>query len=313
MHAPRHRTAGEVHQWLLQRPSLDEMREAYPHLWASVRDEITAALATNDIDSLTAMTISVSRNPAAARRRVRTEAEQHRQVQAAIRRQMAAEALAHVRTALATGVADGTVRFNRLNGWILQRLLFEVDLNRKPASMRWFRLLWPLLPQRRRLMALVQPKGIYCFYSKQLIAELCQLIGESKCLEIAAGDGTLTRFLTELGADVTATDDHSWHDRVAFPELVKRQDAVAALKTHQPEVVICSWPPSANRFERAVFETRSVQLYIVISTRHEFSSGAWESYRRQRQFEFTEVPSLSRLVLPPELDPAVYIFRRTTS
>jgi hypothetical protein len=36
------------------------------------------------------------------------------------------------------------------------------------------------------------------------------LIGERECLEIAAGDGTLARFLEAEGVRITATDDHSW-------------------------------------------------------------------------------------------------------
>ncbi|MFN0028087.1 MAG: SAM-dependent methyltransferase [Acidimicrobiales bacterium] len=224
---------------------------------------------------------------------------------------MTAAALAQARFSLATGVTDGPVRFNRFNGSILQRLLFAQDLERKAVSGFWFRLWWPLLSQRRFLMALVQPKGIYCFYSKQLIDGLAELIGTSSCLEIAAGDGTLTRLLRDHGVAATATDDYSWEDRVAFNDSVIRQDASAALRSRQPATVIWSWPPAANRFERDVFNTQSVQLYIVISTRHEFSSGDWATYRRQQGFEFEEVPALSRLVLPPELDPAVYVFRRT--
>lgn len=299
----------DLQQWLLQGPSLEELRHAYPKLWESVRNEISDALTNSDMAALTAMTVAAATS-AAPRRRARSKAEQDQLIAAAIRRQMAGEALAYVRTAMATGVTDGKIRFNFLNGWVLQRLLFQSGLDRKPASMGWFGLLWPRLPQRRRLMALVQPHGIYCFYSKQLIEALVDVIGSASCLEIAAGDGTLTRFLNAQGARVVATDDHSWKDRVSFPPFVRCQDAAAALRTHQPEVVICSWPPAGNNFERSVFATRSVQLYIVISTRHEFSSGAWEAYRAQREFDFAEVPALSRLVLPPELDPAVYVFRR---
>ena len=58
-------------------------------------------------------------------------------------------------------------------------------------------------------MPLVQPKGIYCFYSKPLIQDLAALIGQRSCIEIAAGDGTLSRFLAAKGVDLTATDDHS--------------------------------------------------------------------------------------------------------
>jgi hypothetical protein len=158
-------------------------------------------------------------------------------------------------------------------------------------------------------MPLVARKGIYCFYSKPLINALAELIGDRSCLEIAAGDGTLTRFLAAQGVDVVATDDHSWAD-VTFPPEVRQMDAPKALRAHDPEVVICSWPPAGNGFEQRVFETPSVQLYILITSRHRFASGNWEAYERQTGFEWAEDPALSRLVLPPELEAGVFVFRR---
>ena len=92
-----------------------------------------------------------------------------------------------------------------------------------------------------------------------------------------------------------------------------REDAKEALKKRQPEVVVCSWPPANNRFERSVFSTRSVHLYIVIGSRHRFAAGNWATYQEQDKFDFEEVPELSELVLPPELDAAVYICRRATA
>ena len=84
-------------------------------------------------------------------------------------------------------------------------------------SLWLFGLLWPLLAQRRLLMPLVQPKGIYWFSSKQLIKALASMIGDRRCLEIAAGDGTLSRFLSDEGVAVTATDDYSWSNSVQTP------------------------------------------------------------------------------------------------
>ena len=74
--------------------------------------------------------------------------------------------------------------------------------------------------------------------------------------------------------------------------------------------MLCSWPPANNDFERAVFNTRSVELYIVIGSRHQFAAGNWATYEQQTAFELEESLELSRLVLPPELDAAVYLFRR---
>ena len=74
--------------------------------------------------------------------------------------------------------------------------------------------------------------------------------------------------------------------------------------------MICSWPPAGNGFERTVFDTPSVQLYVVIGSRHRFATGGWDAYESQTAFELGEERDLSRLVLPPELDAAVYVFRR---
>ena len=48
-------------------------------------------------------------------------------------------------------------------------------------------------------MPLVQPQGIYCFFSGAFVRELAKLIGDRPALEIAAGDGTLSRFLAARG------------------------------------------------------------------------------------------------------------------
>jgi hypothetical protein len=230
-----------------------------------------------------------------------------------LRYQMAHMAVKQHCISVATGIESGKVRFNLLNGLVSQMLLFENDLDRKPVSMFWFRMLWPLIWQKRLLMPLVQPEGIYCFYSRQLIESLAEKIGTRSCIEIAAGDGTLTKFLKQQGVQIQASDDYSWKHAVRYPEWVARMDAKEALRHYSPEVVVCSWPPAGNSFERQVFRTRTVQLYIVIGSRHRFAAGNWNDYQQQTSFDFAEEMELSRFVLPPELDAAVYFFRRKST
>jgi hypothetical protein len=276
-----------------RQPSLAALQEAYPADWAIVQRQLAEIVPRGDLDEIRSYVVSLSRGA------LRSDQ---------IRHQMAVAAVKQLSLSAATGVTEGRLRFNLVNGWVAQRLLFEQGLRRKPVSLFWFRLIWPLVWQRRFLMPLVGPKGIYCFYSRRLIQNLAAMIGERPCLEIAAGDGTLSRFLAAEGVAVTATDDHSWPD-VDFPPDVLRQDAREALRVHRPAVVICSWPPAGNTFERDVFKTPGVELYIVISSRHTFASGDWAAYEAQTDFEFAEDPALTRLVLPPELDAAVYVFR----
>ena len=292
--------------WLRDGPTLVELCTAYPDEWQTVARELAEATAGGDLDALaTSLAHPVASSPGRARTHRVLLAEE-------IRRQMALAALRQATVTAATGVSSGTLRFNLVNGFLAQRLLFARDLRRKPASLTAFRLVWPMLTQRRYLMPLVRPKGIYCFYSGRFIKELKVLIAGRPCLEIAAGDGTLSRFLAAAGVEITATDDFSWSTAVRYPDDVQHQDAVRALRIREPKVVLCSWPPTGNVFERHVFSTASVELYIVIGTHQEIGSGNWADYRSQHDFELSDDARLSRLVLPPELDPAVYVFRRRT-
>ena len=303
---PRRRPQ-DVHRWLQKGPSLAELRKAYPGEWEVVQRELTEVVPRGDVDELKAYARALASPESDTRGR--GQPRQSAPPAEEIRRHMAAAALEQLSVSAATGVHEGRLRFNLINGYVAQRLLFKHDLERRPVSMLWFRLVWPLLWQRRFLMPLVGPKGIYCFYSKRLVHALAAMIGDRSCLEIAAGDGTLARFLADAGVDVTPTDDHSWRD-VDFPDSVTRQDAAEAVRARRPQVVICSWPPADNGFEREVFRTESVELYVVIGSRHRFATGDWAAYESQTAFELEEDAALSALVLPPELDAAVYVFRR---
>jgi hypothetical protein len=203
-------------------------------------------------------------------------------------------------------------RFGLWSGTVINRLLFArgQTLERVPVDIRLFRALWPLVPQRRLLMPLVQPKGIYCFYSRQFVDELKQIIGTRSCVEIAAGDGTLTRFLRNAGVDVAAYDDHSWAHTIDFPDDVAQLDAVEVLQRHRPQVVLCSFPPADNRFEERIFKTASVETYVVVTAKHRGTSGNARAWQEQTAFAGGPDVRLSSLIVPPELDPEVHVYRR---
>jgi hypothetical protein len=285
------------------------LREAYPDEWESVKREVRALVARGDIDELQAAVLSLGAKPADAPRRERRRRGEEALIREEVRRQMMAEALRQVSVSAATGVREGKVRFSQFSGRVAQGLFFERDLVRKPVPMGRFRRRWPLMRQKELLMPLVQPKGIYCFYSVELVDALGSLIDGRSCVEIAAGDGTLTRFLRDAGADVVATDDHSW-SAVSFPDDVVQEDASTSLRTRSPAVVLCSWPPPGNSFEKDVFTTPSVELYVVIGARDRVGTGDWVAYETQTAFDWAEDPELSKLVLPPELNSGVYVFRR---
>lgn len=300
--------------WLRGGPSLAELKTRFPGEWEAVSDELAAIFASGKPEQLQTYLAGLSTPVVAQPNRVGPRLNQKKLEAAAasrlIRHRMAHLALKGYVLSAAAGGKRGKIRFNWLNGFVAQRLLFARELERKPVSPFWFRLIWPLVWQKNLLMPLVEAKGIYCFYSKPLIEALAQLIGGRECLEIAAGDGTLSRFLAAEGVRVTATDDYSWKHAVSYPEMVLKMDAAQALRKFNPAVVICSWPPANNSFERLVFTHPGVELYIVIGSRHTFASGNWTDYRAQTAFELKEESSLGRGVLPPELGGTVYLFHR---
>lgn len=310
-----HKETEDALEWLRGGPTLAELKARYPGEWETVSDELAAVFASGRPEQLQTYLAGLAAPvPAPARKAVGRRPDQRRLESDAlarlVRQRMAHLALKGYVLSAAAGGKSGKIRFNWFNGFVAQKLLFAHDLVRKPVSMFWFRLFWPLVWQKRLLMPLVEAKGIYCFYSRPLVEGLARLIGDRACLEIAAGDGTLSRFLAEAGVAITATDDHSWKRAVNYPASVLKLDAGQALGQQRPSVVICSWPPANNGFERLVFAEPAVELYIVIGSRHTFASGNWADYRAQTGFELEEDVALGRGVLPPELGGTVYLFRR---
>lgn len=307
----------------LEDASLDELKGRYPKEWERAGRVLVASVEKRRAAGAADL---LSRTRAAAapwRARLRKSGRNPQVVKAALPHLVRARMLelavkATVEGAVAAAATGrqspptgpSVLRFGQWSGALVQRLFFDLGLERKPVSLGWFRVLWPLVTQKAVLMPLLQPKGIYCFYSRPLVLALWELIGERPALEIAAGDGTLSRFLRAAGTEIVATDDHSWSHVLSFPADVERRGAAEALARYKPHVVLCSWPPPGNAFEREVFRTPSVERYIVITTRHRFAASAWKDYEAQTAFVSRIDDDLSRLVLPPEIDPVVLVFDR---
>ena len=302
--------------WLNSNPKLEELVARYPKVWQETEQNITRAANTQQIQKLKSHSDQAKSTVEFWKLRIEKSGGNPQVIKAAVPQLVKSRMSLHVleRCFLAANAKKitGKVRFNLVNGWIIQRLLFSRDLVRKQISMRRFRFFWRFITQKRLLIPLVQSRGIYCFYSRDLIQKLAALLAGRSCLEIGAGDGTLARFLREQGAEVTATDDLSWAAIIDYPQDVENLRAKQALAKYQPKVVLCSWPPPDNNFEQYVFATKSVETYIVIGSPHRFVSGNWDTYAKQQEFEWAKDEELSSLVIPPELDSAVLVFRRKT-
>ncbi|HEX7507392.1 MAG TPA: hypothetical protein VF550_11515 [Polyangia bacterium] len=301
----------------VNRATLDALIERFPEEWEIVGQNLVAATASHRPQDIEAFVLRAREEAAPWQRRVQKSHKNPKVLAGAmpsiVRARMAFLAAQSAVQAAAMGGATGRVRFGLWSGYLVQKLFFSHGLVRKPVSLRAFRRWWPWVTQKRLLMPLVEPRGIYAFYSRELIHALAARIGERPCLEIAAGDGTLTRFLAGAGVHMRATDNHSWSHAIQFPEEVEKLEARQAMERYQPKVVVCSFPPPRNTFEREVFRTSSVDLYVVLTTRHKFAAGDWSAYESQTDFELQSDLGLDRLLLPSMIDPQVLVFERKPS
>ena len=167
-------TAAADRAWLAGDPPASEIRERFPAEWATVQRELAAVVDAGDVEAIKRYAARVASGGGGGAVRNDREA-----VRVMARQRLAADALRQMGVAAATGVTGGRLRFGLVSGWITQRLLFAGGgLERKPVSMRAFRLLWPLVRNKSYLMPLVEPRGIYCFYSRELVRGLRELIGD---------------------------------------------------------------------------------------------------------------------------------------
>lgn len=292
-------------KWLDTKPDLDALRQKFPEEWKHVEMELGQAIESKDHLRLHTLMRPIDIDRIKSNMHLKP-GDAVQMAKKMVRQRMAAIAIQEF---LRHSIADGDLPIGWLDMLIFRRLFFTNGFRRKIVSNTAFNMLWPLVRRRHALMPLAEQHGIYCFYSREMIRRLARTI-DGLCLEIGAGDGALSLSLRKAGVNVKATDNYSWLGKIAYSEDVEKQSADTALAKYQPEVVLCSWPPSANDFEQAVFLTKSVRRYIVIGSQHQFAFGNWRAYRSQTSFTIKTDADLSALLLPHDFGGAVYIFDR---
>lgn len=314
-----HYTLTDLEAIYAKSADLDTLGNRYPLLWKQVSEEVLTVIGTRSVPAINQFMKELHGNEAQWRRRLDKSQRNNRVMQTAIPECikvrlafLALEKFYGAMTQLSDHkrnpiVSKSDTKCMRI---IIDYLFFDANGQRKLVSSLMFKLLWPFVTQKGHFLGQIQPRGIYCFFSSRLIRDLTRVIAGRSCIEIAAGDGSLSRFLTQAGSRVIATDNHSWKKSIHYAENVENRDAAAALGHYQPKVVICCWPPPENKFEEHVFRSQSVELYIVINSRHTFASGAWQAYTDQTGFQRTVDARLSAGVLPPQVDPVVLLFKK---
>lgn len=91
----------------------------------------------------------------------------------------------------------------------------------------------------------------YCGFAlltEEFIDNLYEYVKYSKCLEIMAGKGAISKELKDRGVDVIATDDYSWDKKLRLSDTwinIEKIDCIEAIKKYGKDVdfIICSWIP----------------------------------------------------------------------
>lgn len=220
--------------------------------------------------------------------------------------------LYHIHSKLKTIVKQiSAEKISKLDLWLAHKLFFNRHSARRCPRL-WLAMgVWRGIKNKGAIANLLQENGIYCVYTREFVSGLARLLKPYvRILEVAAGDGALSSELGHVGIKVHATDNKSWDKNIRHPDWVEDRDASSALKMDAPQAVLCSWPPSGNAFEKEIFATPTVELYIAIVSRHEYAAGNFAAYKEQENFSMKEDDDLGAVLFPPEAQHRVLIFRR---
>lgn len=290
--------------------SFTQLRERYPEYWQSLKTELSSATQNPDKKFLEKSIQLFKFHQAKIQKSGNDPKVLNLSLPHLIRARMLILALEEMNIAMQSGTKDGQIKLGFFAGIILQKLLFKQDLEPKQASLFWTKFWWRMLPSRRMLMPLLQKQGIWNLYSREMIRELAQIIGPRQVLEIGAGNGVLSSFLTQAGIDVIATDDQSWGQYIKYPPHVQKIDAIKALNLYKCPAVLCAWAPPNNLFESKIFVSTSVEIYISIGSRHHGACFNLQAYEEQQGFDWAQNETLAAQILPPTGDWVVHIFKR---
>lgn len=139
----------KVLAWLRKSPSLSEFCARFPEDWEIVQNDLANLISHGTPEDLKAITDRLDRETQ-LQKGLRSRETSNRQTRDAllsehIRHRMTCLVIKKYSMALATGVTKGKVRFDIINGYLAQKLLFAKGLERKMTSLFWFRLIWPLI------------------------------------------------------------------------------------------------------------------------------------------------------------------------
>jgi hypothetical protein len=295
--------------------SLTDLAKLYPELWQEVMGSIKLAVEKKQMSELATMSqragATISRWSGAGDSPIAQTQHAKREL---LKAQMTALAIEQFVTAFTNLGHKPSLRDQVLLKWGITRHLQAGRL----LSLTSFQKGWSRLTDKGAAASGVQSAGFWSIPTRELCLGLKEYIKDLEVLEVGAGRGLFVSALREVGVRVTGIDDCSWSMAknviAGAKPFMNVESAETALKTINPSVVLSVYPPPGNQFERTIFATKSVDLYLAVVSSHQFASGNWQDYKaqdaRNSQFSCVMNESLNKMLRPIESDQRLLIFRR---
>lgn len=297
--------------------SLPELVKQNPELWQDIMGSIRSAVERKQMSQLAEMGqragATISRWQSAAGSPL--SQTEHARIEL-LKAQMTALAIEQFITAFTRTGAKPSVRDQVLLKWGLTRHLQSA----KTLTIAQYQKAWARLSDHAAAASAVQQAGFWSVPTTELCLGLKEYIQDRPVLEVGAGRGLFVSALTQVGVKIEGVDNCSWNLAKnvipAAKPFMRLESAEEALRRSKPSVVLGVWPPPGNKFEKVIFETKSVNLYLAIVSAHQFASGNWQDYKAQdsknSQFSCVMNESLNKMLRPLESDQRLLIFRRKT-
>ncbi len=295
--------------------SLQELAQRHPSIWVDVMTSLRVLVEKKQISQLATLSQSASatiaRWLAAANTPIgQTDHARHEVIKAQM-----------TKLAIEQFIDAYTSPDKKISLWekltlywkILRPLEAGTLLTLKQLQTTWSKILSP-----GSAAMTIQNAGFWSIPTTDSCLALKGYIADRPVLELGAGRGAFVAGLKDVGVNIIGVDDMSWPlakktVKKATP-FMEEISAEHALQQKKPSVVLSVWPPPGNLFERHVFNTPSVDLYMVILSAHQFASGNWSDYKaqdgRRGAFSCVTNESLNTLLRPIESEQRLLIFRR---
>lgn len=185
-------------------------------------------------------------------------------------------------------------------------------------TQRTFDRRWSWVSHGACAASMIQKAGFWSIPTTELCHSIKNYTKDKDLLEVGAGRGLFVSGLRQCDVSVIGIDDHSWDQAAtpihsALPHL-RRLLARDALRQMKPKAVLSVWPPPGNIFERDIFATDSVEIYLAIVSKHRFASGNWADYQsasaQTGRFRCVISEPLNHLLRPIEAEQQLLVFRR---